>query len=260
MIYHIATLEDWNEAIANGLYFCESLENEGFIHCSTKKQVIPTANRYFLGHDDLVLLLISEEELSPELKYESPPYPTDEKFPHIYGPLEMQSIKQAVALNPDREGGFAFPDNKITPRWWIDKPLPEMTPAEWESLCDGCARCCLYKIQDVDTEELFYTDIACRFLDMEKCICTDYKNRHVIMPTCIVLTPENVEDINWMPSTCAYRLLSEGKDLIWWHPLVTGNKETPKDAGITINQFAILEDKNNIDKLEDHVQEWLDFV
>lgn len=260
MIYHIATLEDWKEAIVNGLYFCESLEIEGFIHCSTEQQVVSTANRYYSGRTDLILLLISEDELSAALKYESPSYPSTEKYPHIYGPLELPAIKQACPFQPDTNGVFSFPQDQITRRWWMEKPLIEMSQLEWESLCDGCARCCLYKIQDEETDELFYTDIACRFLNMEKCTCTDYVNRHVNMPTCIILTPETVEEINWMPTTCAYRLLSEGKDLLWWHPLVTGNKESPKEAEITINQFAVLEDKKNIDHLEDHVQEWLDFV
>jgi len=260
MIYHIATLEDWKESISNGLYFCDSLETEGFIHCSTKEQVIPVADRYYSGRNDLMLLLISEDELTAPLKFESPPYPTDQKYPHIYGPLEMDVIKQAVPFSSEKDGSFIFPEEKIVQRWWLQKPLLELSKPEWESLCDGCARCCLYKIQDIDTTELFFTDIACRYLDMGKCTCTDYPNRHVNMPSCIILTPEKVEEINWMPNTCAYRLLTEGKDLIWWHPLITGKKNSTQDARITINQFAILEDDDNIDHLEDHVQEWLDFV
>lgn len=260
MIYHIATLDDWKEAIENGLYFCESLETEGFIHCSTKEQVIPVANRYYAGRSDLVILLISEEELSAPLKYEKPPYPTDEKYPHIYGPLEMDTIKQVVTFLPQSDGTFLFPGEKIAKRWWLDKSLNEFNQNEWESLCDGCARCCLYKLQDIDTDELFYTNIACRFLDMKNCTCTDYPNRHINMPTCVILTPEKVDEINWMPNTCAYRLLAEGKDLIWWHPLNTGDKSSPQKAQITINQFAVLEDDKNIKHLEDHVQEWLNFV
>lgn len=260
MIYHIATTSDWEQAVENGIYFCESLETEGFIHCSTREQVIPVADRYYPGRKDLVVLLISESELSAPLKIESPPYPTTEKYPHIYGPLDLDAVKQVVGFLPNEEGLFTFPEKKIAQRWWLEKTLDQLSPSEWESLCDGCARCCLYKLEDIDTEELFYTDIACRFLDMAKCTCTDYVHRHQIMPTCIILTPENLEEINWMPRTCAYRLVAEGKDLAWWHPLVTGDKKSTQNAGITVNQFAVLEDEQNINELENHVQEWLDFV
>ena len=260
MIYHIATFEDWKQSISSGIYFCESLETEGFIHCSTREQVIPVANRYYPGRTDLVLLLIAEDELTAPLKYEKPPYPMEEQYPHIYGPLELNAIKQVIPLSSEKDGTFLFPEDKITQRWWLKKPLTDFNVEEWESLCDGCARCCLYKLQDIDTDELFYTDVACRFLDMDKCVCSDYPNRHTNMPTCIILTPQKVEEINWMPKTCAYRLLAEGKDLIWWHPLVTGEKESTQDAGITINHFAVLEDDENIDNLEDHVQEWIDFI
>lgn len=260
MIYHIATQEDFSEAIQNGVYFCESLEAEGFIHCSTRDQILPTANRYYRERSDLVLLLINEDELNAPLKYESPLYPTNEKFPHLYGPLEMEAIKQVVELTPEIDGKFTFPKDQIIDRWWLDKPLNTFSTQEWESLCDGCARCCLYKLEDIDTEELFYTDVACRYLDMKQCRCTDYPNRHANMPTCVILTPEKVEQINWMPMTCAYRLLSEGKDLSWWHPLVTGKKDSVQKAGITINQFAVLENDENINHLEDHVQEWLSFI
>lgn len=259
MIYHIATRNDWEQALSNQIYFCDSLETEGFIHCSTGQQVVNTANRYFANRTDLCLLLISEAEVSSPLKYESPSYATNEKFPHIYSPLEMDAIKQVIPFLPNEDGSFAFPEEKIVQRWWLEQPLSDFTEAEWESLCDGCARCCLYKLQDIDTEELFYTDVACKFLDLEKCICTDYPNRHTIMPTCIHLTPDNVHTINWMPRTCAYRKLAEGKDLSWWHPLNTGDSKSVQDAGISIDHFAILETQENMDHLEDHVQEWLNF-
>lgn len=260
MIYHIATRKDWDNAVEHGIYFCESLETEGFIHCSTREQMIPVANRYHAGRTDLVLLMIAEKELSAPLKFESPDYPSNEMYPHIYGPLELSSIKQRIPLRVNKDHTFAFPDDMIVHRWWLEKPLAEMSKKEWESLCDGCARCCLYKLEDIETEELFYTDVACRFLDMKTCTCTDYYNRHEIMPTCVILTPDNVDEINWMPNTCAYRLLVEGYDLAWWHPLVTGKKDSTQKAGITINQFAVLEDEKNLQELEDHVQEWLNFI
>ncbi len=257
MIFHIATAKDVAEAIDNDLYFCDSLENEGFIHCSTRDQIVPVANRYYSSHVDLSLLLINENEVSAPIKYESPLYPSSEKYPHIYGPIRMQAVKQIINLHPGKDGSFEFPEEKVTQRWWLKKPLGQFTSKEWESLCDGCARCCLYKLEDIDTQEIFYTNVACRFLNLEKCTCTDYPNRNINMPTCIILTPEKINEINWMPETCAYRLLSEGKDIAWWHPLVTEKKDSTQKAQKTIEPFAVLENKENLSCLEDHVQEWL---
>jgi uncharacterized cysteine cluster protein YcgN (CxxCxxCC family) len=257
VIFHIAAAADVAEAIDNDLYFCDSLENEGFIHCSTREQIVPVANRYYTGHLDLVLLLIDEKEISAPIKYESPLYPSAEIYPHVYGPIQMKAVKQIIELQPQKDGSFEFPKDKVTHRWWLEKTLDQFSTKEWESLCDGCARCCLYKLEDIDTQEIFYTDVACRFLNLTECTCTDYPNRHINMPTCIILTPEKINEINWMPETCAYRLLSEGKDIAWWHPLVTGKKDSTQKAGKTIDQFAVLENKENISCLEDHVQEWL---
>lgn len=118
--------------------------------------------------------------------------------------------------------------------FWKGKSLAEMTEAEWESLCDGCAKCCLVKLQDDDTGEVAYTRLACRLLDLTSCRCSDYGNRARRVPDCVVLTPERITELAWMPSTCAYRLLAEGKDLPDWHPLVTGNAESVHDAGISV--------------------------
>ena len=110
----------------------------------------------------------------------------------------------------------------MTDRFWRRKSLEEMTPAEWESLCDGCAKCCLHKIEDEDTGEVFYTNVACRLLDLKSLRCTKYQERQRYVPDCAVLNPENVHMLSWMPETCAYRLLAEGKDLADWHPLISG--------------------------------------
>ncbi len=99
--------------------------------------------------------------------------------------------------------------------FWRRKTLAEMTRGEWESLCDGCARCCLDKLEDDDTSEISYTEVACRLLDLGTCRCTDYSNRTRFVPDCVVLTPRTVARLTWLPSTCAYRLISEGKDLAW---------------------------------------------
>ena len=106
--------------------------------------------------------------------------------------------------------------------FWKTKPLEAMSPAEWESLCDGCGKCCMSKLEDEDTGEIYWTSVGCRLFDAGLCRCTDYEHRLERVDDCVRLTPENVRTITWLPSTCAYRLVAEGKDLFWWHPLVSG--------------------------------------
>ena len=138
--------------------------------------------------------------------------------------------------------------------FWRRKTLAEMTRGEWESLCDGCAKCCLDKLQDDDTGEISYTEVACRLLDLGTCRCTDYANRKRFVPDCVVLTARTVTRLTWLPSTCAYRLISEGKDLEWWHPLVSGDPETVHRAGISVRGRAVPEALAG--DLEDHVVRW----
>jgi uncharacterized cysteine cluster protein YcgN (CxxCxxCC family) len=140
-------------------------------------------------------------------------------------------------------------------KFWQSKTLDQLTPSEWEQLCDGCARCCLYKLQDEDNGEVEYTDIACKLLDLDKCRCTDYHNRHIRMPTCVQVTPQLVRTSSWLPATCAYRLLGEGKPLNWWHPLLCGNTLMIHRVGISIKSIAELETDVTIDELEEHVVE-----
>jgi uncharacterized cysteine cluster protein YcgN (CxxCxxCC family) len=118
--------------------------------------------------------------------------------------------------------------------FWKVKQLREMSPEEWESLCDGCARCCLVKLEDEDSGRIHFTKAACKLLDAGSCRCTDYENRSSRVPDCVQLTPDNVGELNWLPLTCAYRLLAEGSDLPWWHPLVSGRAETVEEAGISV--------------------------
>lgn len=140
--------------------------------------------------------------------------------------------------------------------FWAVKSLDAMTPAEWESLCDGCARCCLVKLEDEDTAEIHYTDVGCRLLDGDTCRCSDYANRQEKVADCVRLTPDEVRSLRWLPKTCAYRRLAEGKPLEWWHPLVSGNPDTVHLAGISVrDELAGLEDDFTIAELMERVIE-----
>ncbi|WPZ32538.1 YcgN family cysteine cluster protein [Thalassobaculum sp. OXR-137] len=141
-------------------------------------------------------------------------------------------------------------------RFWERKPLSAMTPAEWESLCDGCGKCCLVKLQDADTDEISYTDVACKLLDCDSCRCSDYPNRKKIVPDCVVLSVKLVSQLKWMPSTCAYRLLNEGRPLYWWHPLVSGDANTVHEAGISVRGRAISETVVDDEELLEHIVDW----
>ena len=140
--------------------------------------------------------------------------------------------------------------------FWRTKSLGEMTAGEWESLCDGCARCCLNKLEEWDTGEIFWTDIACALLDSERCRCTSYAERHALMPNCVALTPATVPEFDWLPPTCAYRLVSEGRDLYWWHPLVSGDPETVHQAGISVRGRVISETGLSEADYEDRIVDW----
>jgi uncharacterized protein len=140
--------------------------------------------------------------------------------------------------------------------FWEEKALNDMTAEEWEALCDGCGRCCLMKLEDEETGEIFASDVHCRLLDGETCRCTDYAHRHARVPDCIRLTPENVGTINWIPKSCAYRRLAEGRGLAWWHPLVSGDPETVVLAGVSVRGRTISESKVKPDEWESHVADW----
>jgi len=141
--------------------------------------------------------------------------------------------------------------------FWKTKQLSEMSTTEWESLCDGCAKCCLNKLEDAETGEIFFTRVACDLINLENCRCTRYSERTTLVPECIDLKQHpNFAEYNWLPATCAYRLLSDGKDLPNWHPLLSGTRDSVKDAGVSISSFAIKE--SQVDDLEDHIIEWLE--
>ncbi len=121
-----------------------------------------------------------------------------------------------------------------TERFWEHKTLDQLTPDEWESLCDGCGKCCMAKLIDDDTDELHFTTVACRLFDPETCRCTDYVNRKAEVADCVRLTPDNVGEIAWLPSSCAYRLIHEGKPLFDWHPLISGTASSVHQVGFSM--------------------------
>ena len=143
---------------------------------------------------------------------------------------------------------------RAPPPFWKTKTLEEMSREEWESLCDGCGRCCLHKLRDDKTEELSFTNVACRLLDTHSCQCSDYKQRHRRVPDCVTLTPALVREVDWLPPSCAYDKLAKGKDLAWWHPLVSGDPNTVHEAGISVQDRVISERRAGL--LEQHIVEW----
>jgi len=140
--------------------------------------------------------------------------------------------------------------------FWKAKTLEEMSVREWESLCDGCGLCCLNKLEDWETSEIAWTSVACRLLDGQSCRCTDYENRQATVPDCIQLTPESVREITWLPPSCGYRLVRDGEDLRWWHPLVSGDPETVHQAGISARGRTVSELDIDVDDFEDFLVTW----
>jgi len=141
-------------------------------------------------------------------------------------------------------------------RFWQHKSLQEMSASEWESLCDGCARCCLHKLEDEDSGEVFYTKVRCRFLLESSCTCSDYERRSEIQPDCIKLRQEDLAELHWLPSTCAYRLLSEGRELYDWHPLISGDRDSVHRAGISIKGRSISDEFVHPDGYDEHILHW----
>lgn len=145
--------------------------------------------------------------------------------------------------------------------FWRTATLEEMTDQQWESLCDGCGRCCLIKLEDEDTGRIHYTDVGCRLLDGDTCRCSDYPNRQSHVPDCVRLTPETVRALTWLPPTCAYRLVREGVDLPWWHPLVSGDPETVVAAGISVQgRLGGSEQDMEPEELIERIVQWPDRV
>ncbi len=141
----------------------------------------------------------------------------------------------------------------LRPRFW-DRPLTDLTRPEWEALCDGCGKCCLNKLEDEDTAEVALTRVACRLLDGATCQCSRYERRHEYVPECIVLTPKTLKkNLYWLPVTCAYKRLYQGRGLPDWHPLLTGDPESPHRAGVTMRGRTLSEIEVADDDWEDHI-------
>jgi uncharacterized cysteine cluster protein YcgN (CxxCxxCC family) len=140
--------------------------------------------------------------------------------------------------------------------FWKTKKLAEMTSEEWESLCDNCGKCCLHKLEDEDTGKIVFTSIACKLIDLKTCRCTRYAERTRLVADCLDLKQNDFTRYDWLPATCAYRLLNDGKDLPAWHPLLSGSTTSVKKAGVSISSYAVKEAfKMNLDE---HIIEWLD--
>lgn len=142
--------------------------------------------------------------------------------------------------------------------YWNTTPLPDLSHQEWEMLCDGCGKCCLHKLQDEDTEEVFYTRVACELLDLKRGSCRDYRNRFQRVPDCMDVSTMTTEQMKWLPSSCAYRLRSEGKELPLWHPLISGHVASVQKDPRGIRGKVISEVKVNPEDLEDYIIRWID--
>jgi len=137
--------------------------------------------------------------------------------------------------------------------FWKRKSLSELTDEEWESLCDGCGRCCMQKLEDVDSGEIAHTRVACRLLDCDSCRCGDYANRQKLIPDCVVVRPLDEQKLSWLPSSCAYRRLEEGRDLAHWHPLVSGDINSVHKADVSVRSWALEESSVAPDEWVEHI-------
>ena len=139
--------------------------------------------------------------------------------------------------------------------FWKTRPLATLNREQWEALCDGCAKCCLHRLENTQSHEIYFTNVCCRYLDLDSCRCNDYVHRSTNVPDCVSVTLEILQDPYWLPTTCAYRLLAESKDLPWWHPLISGDPETVVQSGNSVRGKTISELEAG--DLEQHMVDWL---
>lgn len=144
------------------------------------------------------------------------------------------------------------------PRFWEQKTLDQLSSEEWESLCDGCAKCCLIKLEDEDTNEVHYTSVVCRYMDHNDCRCTEYQQRHQLVPSCVWLQVDHLEAFSWLPGSCSYRLVAEGKPLPSWHHLISGDRNAIHRAGASIRGRCLSEEYVHPDGLEEHIVRWVE--
>lgn len=146
--------------------------------------------------------------------------------------------------------------NGLRERFWAKVPMDKMTQKEWEALCDGCGKCCLNKLEDEESGEVVLTRVACRLLDDSTCMCSQYPIRHQFVPECIVMSPKTIaENMYWLPQTCAYRLVTEGRDLFHWHPLISGDPMSVHEAGVSMRGLTVPEFEVDDDDWENHIIE-----
>jgi uncharacterized protein len=162
------------------------------------------------------------------------------------------SGRNQFAANP--QGTAKLADE---PPFWKQKSLEELNSAEWESLCDGCGRCCLVKLEDEESGQIHFTDVACKLFNPSTCRCADYAHRRRRVHDCIKLTPDKVRTLGWLPPSCAYRLIAEGRDLAWWHPLVSGSQASVHEAGVSVRgRVEMSETEIHLADYPDHIVAW----
>jgi uncharacterized protein len=140
--------------------------------------------------------------------------------------------------------------------FWTQIKLADMSDTQWESLCDGCGKCCLIRLEDEDTGDIYTTDVSCKLLDGVSCQCRDYTNRQQFVPDCVKLTPQNMGELSWLPKTCAYRLVAEGKPLFDWHPLISGDASSVHAAGMSVSRKATPEGRVKVKNLIKRIKVW----
>lgn len=142
--------------------------------------------------------------------------------------------------------------------WWNTLPLEALDTKQWEALCDGCAKCCLHKLEDADSGEVYYTKVRCRYLNEQNCRCTDYANRSTLVPHCIDLQQAEVSQLHWLPTTCAYRLRAAGEPLPAWHPLESGSPESVHSSEVSIRGRSISDEFVHPDGYDEHIVQWVE--